>query len=51
MGRWAADAPDVKQSLKELNKAGEEIDDLTGKNDNHYRAAIRQGTWGIRAHA
>lgn len=42
MGRWAADDPEVKQSLKELERAGEEFDDLTGKNDNHYRAAIRQ---------
>jgi hypothetical protein len=32
----------VKRSLKESDKAGNPIDDVTGKNDGRYRAAVHQ---------
>ena len=30
------------ESLREPDKAGDNLDDLTGKHDDRYRAAIRQ---------
>jgi hypothetical protein len=32
----------VNRSVKDLEKAGNRVDDVTGKNDGRYRAAVHQ---------
>jgi outer membrane protein assembly factor BamE (lipoprotein component of BamABCDE complex) len=43
----AADDPEVKKSVAQLEKAGEDLDDMTGENDHNYRAKMRQVELGM----
>jgi outer membrane protein assembly factor BamE (lipoprotein component of BamABCDE complex) len=37
----AASDPEVKKSVAQLDKASDDLDDMTGENDHNYRAKVK----------